>query len=81
MKKGIHTSEFWLAVVASIVGGLLASGVVSNALALQVLGAVSSILASLGYTAGRVITKTSETKAKSLMAAAKIQESIREKKS
>jgi hypothetical protein len=81
MTKGINTSEFWLAVMASVIGGALASGLVSNALALQVLGAAGTVLASLGYTAGRVMTKTAESKAKSLMAAAKIQESIREKKS
>ena len=57
-KPGYKTTEFWLAAIAEIVGLVLASGVVAaGGLAAKVVGAVVAILAGLGYTASRTITK------------------------
>ena len=67
--KGVHTSEFWLSASAALVGLVLASGLVSNALALQMLGGAASLLAALGYSASRTLVKTSEAKASALVAA------------
>ena len=78
--KGVKSTEFWLAVASSIIGAILASGAVSNELALQLLGAGSTILASLGYSAARAFTKSSEAKTNGLVAAAKIQEALKGKK-
>lgn len=69
--KGVKTSEFWLSLAACVVGGLLASGVVSSALALQVLGGAATLLAALGYTTTRAWVKSNEAKGAALVEAAK----------
>ncbi len=72
MKPGYRTTEYWLSVAALVVGALLASGAFSDTpAALKVLGAASSILAALGYTASRTFAKGAETKAAALVEAAK----------
>ena len=69
--KGIKTSEFWLSAVATLVGGVLASGLISNALALQMLGGAASLLAALGYSASRAWVKSNEAKASFMVEALK----------
>ena len=68
-KAGKNTTEFWLSMVAVIVGGVLASGAVSNALALQVLGGAATLLAALGYSTTRAWVKSSEAKSEAIKAA------------
>ena len=68
-KAGVKSSEFWLSMVAVIVGGVLASGAVSNALALQVLGGAATLLAALGYSTSRAWVKSAEAKAEAIKAA------------
>ena len=80
-ERGVKTSEFWLTLSSGLVGAVLASGAVSNSLALQILGAAATLLSSLGYTAGRVYTKSADTKARGLIAAARLNEAVQSKKS
>jgi len=68
-KAGVKSSEFWLSLGACLVGALLASGAVSNALALQVLGGAATLLAALGYSTTRAWVKSSEAKAEAIKAA------------
>jgi hypothetical protein len=57
-KPGYKTTEFWLALVATIVSLLLAAGVLPDThWAMKVAGIVSAALASMGYSAGRGNTK------------------------
>lgn len=66
-KPGYKTSEFWLSVVAAIVGLLMASGVVGEgSMWAQALGMVSTALAAAGYATSRGITKGSEAKAEAI---------------
>jgi len=78
--RGIKTSEFWLSALAALIGGVLASGVVSSALALQLLGGIGTFLATIGYSTGtflatigystsRAWVKSSEAKASAIRAA------------
>ena len=62
-KAGVKSSEFWLSAIAALVGGVLASGVVSNALALQLLGGIGTFLATIGYSTSRAWVKSNEAKA------------------
>lgn len=71
MKPGWKTSEYWLALVAQIVGAVLASGAVTNVIALQVLGVAASLLAGLGYTVSRTMVKSADAKASAIIAATK----------
>ena len=70
-KPGVKTSEFWLSLAAVIVGGVLASGAVTNELALQVLGGAATLLAALGYNTARAWVKSNEAKGSALVEAAK----------
>jgi hypothetical protein len=63
MSKGYKSTEFWLSLAAVLVGALLASGAIESDGALKLLGMASSILATLGYTGARAMTKTAEAKA------------------
>jgi len=67
--RGIKTSEFWLSALAALIGGVLASGVVSSALALQLLGGVGTFLATIGYSTSRAWVKSNEAKAEMIKAA------------
>ena len=70
-RKGYRSSEFWLSVAAMVVGAVLASGAFDeSSTVLKLLGAASSILAALGYTAARMVVKGNEAKAAALVAAA-----------
>ena len=68
-KPGVKSSEFWLSAIAALVGGVLASGAVSNSLALQLLGGASTLLAALGYSTGRAWIKAAESKSEAIKAA------------
>lgn len=75
-KPGYKTTEFWLSLTATVVGFVLASGLLSpadetHAKILQVLGLVASILANLGYTAARAHAKGKATEASALVEIAK----------
>lgn len=57
-KPGWKTTEFYLSLAATVTGALLASGVViENKPLVNVLGLVSALLSTLGYTASRTIVK------------------------
>lgn len=63
MKPGYKTTEFWLSLAAIIVGALIASGVIpTDSSWMKLLGMASSVLATLGYTGARVLTKGTELK-------------------
>lgn len=54
MKPGYKTTEFWLSVVAMVVGSLIASGAFSDSsLVMQGLGVAAVILGQLGYAVPR----------------------------
>lgn len=57
VKPGWQTSEFWLHLIATILGAIMASGLPSNSKIVQVSGMGLSLLSVLGYTTGRVIIK------------------------
>ncbi len=58
MKPGFKTTEFWLAAVATIVGGVVASGIIpTEGPWEQVIGLVSAALVALGYTGARLTLK------------------------
>ncbi len=58
MKPGIKTTEFWLAAAATVIGGLMASGVIAEDSSLaKVIGIAASALVALGYTGARLALK------------------------
>lgn len=62
VKPAFYSTEFWLSFAAVLVGFLLASGLLSpddptQATVIQVLGVISTLLSSLGYTACRTSAK------------------------
>tara|TARA_Y100000310_G_scaffold184449_1_gene184582 strand:- start:430 stop:669 length:240 start_codon:yes stop_codon:yes gene_type:complete len=79
MTKGIRSTEFFLTFITTLIGGTLASGLVSNSLALQLLGAASTLLASMGYCFGRSFVKAADSKGKVILAAAKLEEAVQGK--
>ena len=57
-KPGIATSEFWLSLVAVILGALAASGLIADgSTAMRVVGLAITVLAALGYTGSRTVVK------------------------
>ena len=59
VKPGYKTTEFWLSLLAVIVGLLIASGAIAEASSLgKILALAASALATLGYTYVRGTTKT-----------------------
>ena len=57
-KPGYKTTEFWLSVVAALVGLTYASGIIgAETQADKIMGFASSILATLGYTVSRGLAK------------------------
>ena len=56
-KPGFKTSEFWLSLVATLLGALMASGVFASdgqdSWIVRVVGGAGVVLAQLGYTAER----------------------------
>lgn len=58
VKPGYKTSEFWLTVAASVIGLLLASGLIHAGTPIdRVVGLAASVLGTLGYTVSRGIAK------------------------
>lgn len=57
-KPGVKSTEFWMALIALIGGGLLASGIlVEQPEALRIVEIIVGVLAQLGYTASRTMLK------------------------
>lgn len=73
MKAGYKTTEFWLTLLAMILGTLMSVGVFpEGGLAIQVIGGAMAILSKLGYTASRASAKKNDlvaSTAKSVAAA------------
>jgi hypothetical protein len=63
VKPGYKTTEFWLTLIATAAGFVLASGMMEtvpeDAVAPRILGIVVSVLATLGYTITRASVKKS----------------------
>lgn len=58
MKPGYKTTEFWLSLVATLVGVLWASGAVSEgSMADKIIGLAAMALSQLGYTVSRGLAK------------------------
>jgi len=61
-KPGYKTTEFWLSLLAMLLGALMASGVIAEGSTVaQILGIVLAGLAQLGYTAGRAQVKSANS--------------------
>jgi len=62
MKPGYKTTEFWLSALATILGLVMASGILDtqdpHSWAVRIVGGLISLLASMGYTAGRSKVKS-----------------------
>lgn len=62
-KAGYKTSEFWLTLVAVVVGYLGTSGVwEEGTIGAKTITIVATVLAALGYTASRTLVKSSAIK-------------------
>ena len=61
VKPGYKTTEFWLSLLATLLGFVLASGamdtVSSDSWVAKIVGGAVAALAALGYTAGRAKVK------------------------
>ena len=77
MTKGYKTTEFYLSCFSVLLAGLLASGALTNETALQVVGAVSGFLASIGYVGARAYTKGQNERGKAVTAAANLERALR----
>lgn len=80
VKPAYRSTEFWLATTATVIGIVLASGLLSpddptQAKLLQVLGLAASILASLGYGAMRTSAKNVAAEAAAALAIEKVRAS------
>lgn len=65
-KPGYKTSEFWLALAAMLLGAFVTSGVLGpDHIAVRIAGVALTLLAGLGYGAGRAALKRVETAAAS----------------
>lgn len=61
MKPGYKTTEFYLSLVATLAGLIMASGLVTDGSTIgKVIGVVMSVLAQLGYTYHRSQLKKGE---------------------
>ena len=73
-RQGWRTSEFWLSLIAMVIGAVMASGALdslaSDHWAVKVLGLVASILGALGYQVSRTLVKGAEAKAAAIVKAA-----------
>ena len=60
-KPGYKTTEFWLSLIATILGFVMASGlVIEGSQVAQYIGGAMAILAQLGYTGARTVQKINE---------------------
>ncbi len=60
-KPGYKSSEFWLALAATLVGAVMASGILEETATAwddKLLGMAAMVLASLGYTVSRTYVKS-----------------------
>jgi len=61
-KPGYKTTEFWLSTVATVIGFLLASGLLegqeADSWVMKVVGGVVAVLTALGYNASRAKVKS-----------------------
>lgn len=70
MNPGWKTSEFWLSVVALVVGVLIASGGFAEGGSIaQVLAFVASALTAMGYSVSRGLVKRNATSTAAVLAA------------
>jgi len=70
-KPGYKTTEFWLSLVAILVGAALASGAIGlESVEGTIVAFVASALTAMGYTASRTLGKSTAAKASALTAAA-----------
>jgi len=61
MKPGYKTTEFWLSLLAVLLGAAMASGLVpEGGTVSQVIGGALSLLGGLGYTSSRTALKKSD---------------------
>jgi len=64
VKPGYKTTEFWLTMVASIIGLALASGLIpTDGEVYKIVGLAASVLTSMGYQVSRSSVKKSEARA------------------
>lgn len=64
-KAGYKSTEFWLSLLAALVGFVLASGaVVEGSQTATIVGGVLTVLCALGYTKGRTAVKVAAEKTK-----------------
>lgn len=63
MKPGYKTTEFWLTLVASLVGLALASGLIPvESEMFKIVGLAGSVLTSMGYQVSRGTAKAGEAR-------------------
>lgn len=61
-KPGYATTEFWLSLVANLLGAAFASGLISDGTVLaRIAGLAAMVLAGLGYTVSRTMVKKSDS--------------------
>lgn len=57
-KPGYKTTEFWMSMIAVVIGAVMASGAFGiEGTAAQIVGIVESALVALGYTGARLTLK------------------------
>ena len=57
-KPGFKTTEFWFSTAAAVIGILFASGAIAEGSSIdKIVGMAATVLAGLGYTVSRSITK------------------------
>lgn len=61
-KPGAKTSEFWLTIGTSVVGGLLTAGVLGTGPVAVAVGGVLMALSALGYGHSRAVVKAAHAK-------------------
>ncbi len=60
-KPGYKTTEFWMSMIAVVIGAVMASGAFDlGGTAAQVVGLVEAALVALGYTGARLTLKKGE---------------------
>lgn len=72
-RRSYQSAEFWLSLAATVVGAILASGlldVIPGNTDDQIVGLVATVLSALGYTVARTFQKASENKASAIAKAA-----------
>lgn len=64
VKPGYKSTEFWLTLVATIIGAVLASGITGDNQWVQMVGAIASVLAPAAYARGRSLVKAKDAEKK-----------------